>query len=203
MTLSTQANIISLMAKMRISKELILSVALEILEKKGISGLTMANIAGKCGIKPPSLYKHVCGIDQILDGLYLKWLQGLRDVLERSAVGKSGKEAITEIANGFRLYAHCNPGLYSISQPTHAGKDSEIEAIAMDIMKILGLVFAAFCPKKNVLNTIRTFRSFLHGFVDLEMKHGFGLPGNLDESFRFSVNVFLTGIQTHNHRRKK
>jgi len=38
-------------------------------------------------------------------------------------------------------------------------------------------------------------RSLLHGFVSLETGGGFGLPLDLDESFRRLLQVFMAGLR--------
>ena len=45
-------------------------------------------------------------------------------------------------------------------------------------------------PEESVIDVIRTLRSALHGFVDLETRGGFGLPQSVDTSFA----VLLDGL---------
>jgi hypothetical protein len=39
-------------------------------------------------------------------------------------------------------------------------------------------------------------RSVLHGFVDLEVSGGFGMPLDRDESFQRLLTGYIAGIQT-------
>ena len=41
---------------------------------------------------------------------------------------------------------------------------------------------------------IRGFRSILHGFASIESSGGFGLPLDLDVSFKMLVDTFLAGV---------
>nr|MDQ2831507.1 WHG domain-containing protein [Chloroflexota bacterium] len=43
-------------------------------------------------------------------------------------------------------------------------------------------------------HAIRAWRSLVHGFVSLEMTGGFGLPLDLDESFRRLIRLFIAGL---------
>jgi hypothetical protein len=52
--------------------------------------------------------------------------------------------------------------------------------------------------EEAALHAIRGLRSVLHGFASLEQKGGFGLPLDLDVSFRLLVDAFLTGLHTVN-----
>ena len=45
------------------------------------------------------------------------------------------------------------------------------------------------------LHAVRGLRSVVHGFASLEVAGGFGLPLNLDESFRRLVEMFIHGLQ--------
>jgi hypothetical protein len=42
----------------------------------------------------------------------------------------------------------------------------------------------------------RALRSALHGFASLEAAGGFGLPRDVNRSYRFLVDTLITGLQT-------
>ena len=42
---------------------------------------------------------------------------------------------------------------------------------------------------------IRAFRSLAHGFVSLELAGGFGLPVDIDESFRHLIALFIAALR--------
>jgi len=50
----------------------------------------------------------------------------------------------------------------------------------------------------DALHATRGLRSLLHGFVSLETGGGFGLPLDLDESFRRLLQVFMAGLRPYN-----
>ncbi len=50
-------------------KEQIIEAALELISAEGVSGLSIAGIAGQVGIVPSALYRHFKGKDEVLDGV--------------------------------------------------------------------------------------------------------------------------------------
>ena len=47
----------------------------------------------------------------------------------------------------------------------------------------------------DALHAVRGIRSLLHGFTMLEIVGGFGLPLELDESFRRLVEMFIEELE--------
>jgi hypothetical protein len=48
---------------------------------------------------------------------------------------------------------------------------------------------------EDAVHAVRVLRSAMHGFVSLELMGGFGLPLNLDESFRRLIQMFIDGLR--------
>ncbi len=46
----------------------------------------------------------------------------------------------------------------------------------------------------GTIHMVRILRSALHGFVSLELGQGFGLPLDLDETFRRLLDLIVTGL---------
>ena len=56
-------------ARPRLSRERVLAAALGIADAGGIGSLTIRSLAQELGVKPMSVYHHVAGKEEILDGL--------------------------------------------------------------------------------------------------------------------------------------
>jgi len=56
-------------ARPRLSRERVLAAALGIADAGGIASLTIRSLAQELGVKPMSVYHHVAGKEEILDGL--------------------------------------------------------------------------------------------------------------------------------------
>lgn len=44
---------------------------------------------------------------------------------------------------------------------------------------------------------VRALRAAVHGFVDLELRGGFGLPDDIEVSFATTVDLVIVGIASH------
>ena len=47
---------------------------------------------------------------------------------------------------------------------------------------------------------LRTYRAFLEGFIMLQIHNSFGNPISVDESFKISMNVLISGIEQYRKR---
>lgn len=56
-------------ARPRLNRHLVLQKALEVADREGIQALTMRKLAQELGVEAMSLYYHVAGKDQLLDGM--------------------------------------------------------------------------------------------------------------------------------------
>ncbi len=50
-------------------------------------------------------------------------------------------------------------------------------------------------PPDRHVDLIRTLRAILHGFVDLENGHGFGLSDPVDASFEAALDLFVSALR--------
>ena len=49
----------------------------------------------------------------------------------------------------------------------------------------------------TVIPLIRALRASVHGFVDLELRGGFGLPNDIDDSFATTIGLVIEAIAAH------
>ena len=55
--------------KRELDTQTILSSAVELAEEKGLENVSLVQVAEKLGIKPPSLYNHVNGMQELTEGI--------------------------------------------------------------------------------------------------------------------------------------
>ncbi len=67
--------------------EEILSIARDVMTTDGVNGLSLAEVARRLGVQPPSLYKYFPSLMAVYDALFL---QGQRDNLEAMRAGMAG-----------------------------------------------------------------------------------------------------------------
>lgn len=157
--------------------------------------VTLAEIAVRLGVRTPSLYNHIDGQQELRRELALFGLAELRAHLAEAAIGKAGDDALDAIAHAYRAFAKERPGLYRALQRAPAPGDEEHEVASDAVLAVLRIVLEPYglSPQEQI-HTIRALRSLAHGFVSLELAGGFGLPVDLDESYRRLLDLFLLGL---------
>jgi hypothetical protein len=116
-------------------------------------------------------------------------------VLGRSAVGRSGPDAVRALAQAYRTWAKQHPGRYLAIQRAPGPEDETDRAASAETTKVLLDVLGGFgLAGDDVIDAARTLRSALHGFVSLEMDSGFGLPVDIDRSFTRLIDAVVTAL---------
>jgi AcrR family transcriptional regulator len=167
--------------KRNLNLETILNTATDIIEKNGSEALTLNALAAALNIKPPSLYNHIGGIDELRRELLQVLLRRMGDAVRRSAVGRSEEDALREIAHAYRRFAKQHPELYRAFVNTPIQGDRGALEPLIDTLR---QVMSAFnLAETEEMHFIRLFHSGLHGFVSLENSGFFSLDTDIDESF--------------------
>jgi AcrR family transcriptional regulator len=172
------------------------AAAAELADREGLGGVTLATVAARLGVRTPSLYNHVAGLPGLRRELALLGLRELGQRMGRAVVGKADDRALEAIAHAYRAYAHEHPGVYAAAQQVPAAGDAAWEAAGAEVVGIVRAVLAGYgLEGDDALHATRGLRGLLHGFVSLETGGGFGLPLDLDESFRRLLQVFMAGLR--------
>jgi AcrR family transcriptional regulator len=186
------------MARKRgVTVEDVIAAAEEVADAEGLGGLTLAAVAQRVGVRSPSLYAHVEGLDGLHRLLALRAARELEQRLRRTARGREGEEALRSLAHAYRRFARRRPGLYAaVQRAVQPGEDDELyEALAAAVGPVIQALQQAGVPPGDLIHMARAFRSALHGFVDLERGSGFGMPESVAESFERLVELLLSGVR--------
>ena len=173
----------------------VVEAAVKLVDEEGIDQLTLGRLAERLGVRTPSLYNHVAGLPGLKHELMLYCLHDLLDRILHATVGKSRAEAIFALADAYRAYAREAPGRYALTLQAPDPGDQEVQAIAEEIVDVLRAVLAPYrLSDEEAIHAIRGLRSIVHGFISLEVAGGFGMPVDLDASFHWLINLFITGL---------
>ncbi len=173
----------------------VVEAAVKLIDEEGIEQLSLGLLAERLGIRTPSLYNHVAGLSGLKHDLALYCLHDLLDRILHATVGKSRAEAIFALANAYRAYAGEAPGRYTLTLQAPAPFDQELQAIALQLVDVVRAVLAPYrLSEEEAIHAIRSLRSIVHGFISLEVAGGFGLPVDLDASFHWLINLFITSL---------
>ncbi|MEU4159102.1 WHG domain-containing protein [Actinoplanes sp. NPDC026670] len=167
-------------------------------DEVGFEKLTMGLLAERLGVRTPSLYKHVDSIEALRRGITLQAMRDFRDAVARVAVGRAGPGAVRAFADAYRRWAVAHPGRYSsvVRAPDAGDEDEEHRRLSNEVMQIMYDVLAGFELRgTHAVDAARVLRSSLHGFATVEAAGGFGLPRDVDRSYRFLIDTIIAGLQ--------
>jgi AcrR family transcriptional regulator len=182
------------MGRMGLTADSVVAAAAELADEQGLEALTLARLAGRLGVRPPSLYAHVGSLADLRGRLAARGAGELAESLQRAAAGRSGSAALAAIADAYRAYALEHPGAYAALQRAPAPAGEAAEAAERVVAVVLAVLSGYRLEGEAALHATRAVRSGLHGFVALETGRGFGLPLALDESFAVLVAMLDSGL---------
>ena len=171
------------MPRAGLRSETVVSAAAAVADAEGLQALTLAHLAERLGVRAPSLYAHVEGLDDLRRRLAARGARELAAELQAAAAGRAGRDALRAIAGAYREYGREHPGTYAALQRAPdlesdgAAAAAELVAVVLAVLRGYGL------HGEDAVHGARIVRSALHGFVTLEIGEGFGIPLDLDESF--------------------
>lgn len=181
------------MARAGLSRARVVELALDVVEAEDLS---LAAVAARAGVAVPSLYKHVASLDDLRREVAVASVRELTAALTSAAVGRAGSEALRALADAYRGYALAHPRRYAATQVAPGPQDHALRAAAAETVAVVGAVLRGFgVPEDRMVDAVRAVRSGLHGFALLEAGGGFGLPEDVDASFRFLVAALDAGIR--------
>jgi AcrR family transcriptional regulator len=184
------------MGKARLEQATVIQAAAELADTVGLEKVTLGDVAAQLGVRTPSLYNHVAGLAGLRRELTLLGLHELSRRLGQAVMGKAKNEALQALAWVYRDFVKEHPGLYTATVRAPDPEDAEQQAAAKESVDIVLKVLAPYgLHDDDALHAVRGIRSILHGFTTLEIAGGFGLPLELDESFRRLVGMFIEGLE--------
>lgn len=173
----------------------VIAAGAELADEVGFAALTMGLLAERLAVRPPSLYRHVESLDALRRGIALQAKRDLGGVAARAAVGKAGADAIHAFADAYRRWVLAHPGRYAASLRAPAPGDEEDRQVSDDSLRALFDILAGLgLHDDDAVDAARALRSALHGFTSLESAGAFGLPRDVDRSYRVLVESVLSGL---------
>lgn len=183
------------MAKVGLSTEVVIDAAARMLDEQAGDGLNLASLAGRLGVRPPSLYKHVDGMSGLRRGIALRAKADFARQLGPAAVGKARDDAVRSLARAYRSWAKVHPGQYPLAMRTPTPGDDEDEAVSATLVDVLYTIVSGYgIDGSDLVDATRFLRSAIHGFVDLETTGAFGLPHDVEHSFDRVIDSITTAL---------
>ncbi|MDR0846350.1 MAG: TetR/AcrR family transcriptional regulator [Lactobacillales bacterium] len=149
--------------KRKLTYDEIIQTATELVEEKGMENLSVHEISSRLGVKTPSLYNHVKGMDDIRSGVKKFVLKFVAQGMNEAAAGKDSYEAVCDIAIKYRLLAKEHLMLFKVmnGDPKH----ENIEHLAVLFKQILEPLNL---KNEDEVTFIRLYYASIKGFCELD-----------------------------------
>ena len=178
----------------RLSRDSLVEIALGIADDRGLRAVSLANVATAAGCKPPSLYNHVDGLDDLLDEISLFTTADFASALRDSVVARVGEDAVRAYARAWRAYVTAKPAWYQATLRPVQHRREEHQEVAEGMTIPAGAILSTLgIPDDRLADAGRALRSGLHGFSHLEFSHSIG--PDPEASFAVAVDVLVAGLQ--------
>ncbi len=183
------------MPRIGLDTESLIGAAEAMADSAGLEAVTIASLARKFQVRPPSLYAHVDSLDDLRRRLANRGRRELASALQRAAAGRARSDALAAIADAYRTYAHEHPGAYRALQRAPDPDDQEALAAAADVVAVVVATLRGYgLEGDDAIHATRIIRAALHGFVSLEIEKGFGLPVDIDDTFSRLTSILDEGL---------
>ena len=185
------------MPRAGLSRAVVVAEAARVADEVGLERLTLAAVASRLGVRLPSLYKHIAGLEALQVHLAAAAGRELAAELSAATVGRSRTDALLAMAHAYRAFALRRPGAYAATLRAPEDGDEEHQAAAMAVLQVVLSVLAGFgLEGEDAIDAVRGLRALLHGFVAIEAAGGFKLPQDLDRSYRRLVQTYADTLST-------
>lgn len=157
-----------------------------ILDADGLAAVTMAAVAQRVGVRPPSLYKRVGNRDELIGLIAAAAARDLGARLEAVAGGVP-RRRLEELAMVVREFARTRPAAYRlVFSAGGEGVRLPRELLQATSAPLFDVV-AELAGPDHALEAARTFTAWITGFIAMELGDEFQLGGEIDLAFDYGI----------------
>jgi AcrR family transcriptional regulator len=167
-------------------------------DEVGISRVSLAALAGRLGVKPPALYKHVDNLADLQHQIATLAMTEFGDAIRDALQGRAGFDALAAVFTALRGYIQHHPGRYAatVGAEFH-GEDDPLLVAGVRVINSIGALLSGYgIPADQTDHAIRTLRCTIHGFALLQAANGFQWSNDPDESFAWMIRFIDAGLRT-------
>lgn len=185
------------MPRTGVNTEMVVKVAAELVDERGIEAVTLKVISQRLNIRSPSLYSHISGLPELKEKVSHYAMCLLKERLVRATMGRSGIDALKEMGRAYIQYAREHTGLYETIQWMNIAADTQSGSLFSDLIQLVfDIATEIGASELEASHIIRTVRSLAHGFASLESHRGFSHPSSVESSYEYALDMFFLGIKT-------
>jgi AcrR family transcriptional regulator len=187
-------------APARTSLDAVVAEARRILERDGLSAVTMRSVAEAVGVRGPSLYKRVPDRAALIRLVADRVVVDLSRVMAIPADSVDPRSDLRAVATRYRTFVRQHPNGYRLlftDLPAGEGPDpAAVAALGESIVRAM----ARLVGDADALEAARTMTAWAHGFVSMELAGTFRLGGDIGTAYAFGIDAVLDGVSASGSR---
>jgi AcrR family transcriptional regulator len=170
----------------KVTRELVLATALEIIDREGIDALSMRRLGAALGRDPMILYRRAPGKAALLDGVVESVLAQLRV----DPAAPDWADQLRAVGRGYRALALAHPNVVPllVTRPLATPLALRPRGTLRPLEAILGLLTGAGFSGPQALHVYRAFFGFLNGHVLNELQELVENPDETDDLLRLGMH---------------
>jgi AcrR family transcriptional regulator len=183
------------MPRVGLTPDAVVDQALAVVDDSGIEALSLAAVAARAGVAPPSLYKHVSSLHALRELMADRIMRQITATFAEAIMGRSRDEAVEALMRAYRAFVKTHPGRYELvpADPLHhpglAGAATAMLGVFVAVMRGYDM------GEADSTHAIRRLRAAVHGFADLEARGGFGMAADVEATFDQVILMVLRSLR--------
>ncbi|MFB8734872.1 TetR-like C-terminal domain-containing protein [Bacillus sp. SL00103] len=140
--------------------------------------MTIATLSKRLNIRPPSLYNHVSGLQEIHAALAEKGLTMLREKGIHVTEGLDKEGAVLAFAKQYVQFVREHPGLYEADLFTYGGQ--KVRSEAERLVEFVQSIMTRFGVKEEEMtHVVRGLKAYCTALVIFQIKRDFNEKNSL------------------------
>ncbi len=174
------------MARTPLTRERVLTTALELIDEEGLDALTMRHLGQRLGRDPMALYRHAPHRSDLLDGV----VELVLGQLEVPSATTDWQDQLRATAHEFRRLALDHPAVVPllVTRPLATPLGLRPPGTLRPLEQILALLIEAGFAPVDALHVYRTYVGVLYGHIVNEMQELVVDPDETDDLLRLGLH---------------
>jgi AcrR family transcriptional regulator len=170
----------------KITREVVLAAALEIIDREGVEGLSMRRLARALNRDPMILYRHAPNKAALLDGVAATVLAQLKV----DSTDHDWSAQLRSVARDYRRLALTHPHVVPllVTRPLATPLALRPQGTLRPLEDLLALLTGAGFSGSDALHVYRALFGFLHGHVLNELQEIVENPAETDDLLRLGLH---------------
>lgn len=174
----------------------LVSAAADLADAEGWNDLTLSRVAEEVDRHVSSLYTHVDGLDGLRLAVALLALDDLADEVWRAVLGRTGADALEQIALVERDFARAHPGRIAAIQEFAVTTEPEFRSRALRLAEPIRATLASFgLDQTQVSIAHKVFSTAIRGLVSTDVTTP-AQRRDADLALRETVALFVSALES-------